>query len=284
MPSFRASSLALPTRSIANASEGSIVAMRRYKQNLETYTSDNYIDQEASVKPLISMAKGELAIKVGAAIRTARKRRGLVQRNIAEALSIDVAAVGMWEGGRNLPSTENMMRTAGILGLDPAALSRGELVYTDTTDLADAEIISDPAPPPTGPMDVKLLGVSYGGDDGDFTFNGEVSGYVRRPPGIASLHNVFALHVLSDSMVPRYDPGDIIYCGGRDAVPGDHVVVEMFGDAEDQAGKSFIKRLKQRTTKEIIVDQYNPAKEITFDRYRIKNLWRVIPLKELLGF
>jgi len=285
MPSFRASSLALPTRSIANASEGSIVIMRKYKQNLESYTSDNYMDQEGAFKPVISMAKGELAIQIGTAIRTARKRRGLVQRNIAEHLGIDVAAVGMWEGGRNLPSTENLLSAALFLGINPVALARGELVYIDgTDDLADAEIISDPAPPPTGPMDVKLLGVSYGGDDGDFTFNGEVAGYVRRPPGIASLHNVFALHVLSDSMVPRYDPGDVIYCGGRDAVPGDHVVVEMFGETEDQPGKSFIKRLKQRTTKEIIVDQYNPAKEITFDRYQVKNLWRVIPLKELLGF
>ncbi len=230
------------------------------------------------------MAKGELPIKIGAAIRTARKRRGLVQRNIAEALDIEVAAVGMWESGRNLPSTENLMRTAEMLKVEPAALSRGDLVYLDAESLGDAEIISDPSPPPTGPMDVKLLGVTYGGDDGDFQFNGDVSGYVRRPPGIAAIQNVFALHVLSDSMVPRYDPGEVIYCGGREAVPGDHVVIETFPDAEGQAGKSFIKKLKKRAAKEIVVEQYNPPKEITFDRYAIKHVWRVIPLKELIGF
>jgi phage repressor protein C with HTH and peptisase S24 domain len=230
------------------------------------------------------MTKKENALKIGLAIKTARKRRGLVQRNIAEALGIEVAAVGMWESGKNSPSFDNLRRAAGLLKVDASALSEGEVVYLDDQDLADAEIITDYAPLPSGPMDVELLGVSYGGDDGDFSFNGEVQGFVRRPPGIASMKNVFALHVLSDSMVPRYDPGEVIYCGGREPVPGDHVVIEMFSPEEGQVGKAFIKKLVQRTGKEIVVEQYNPKKQLSYDRYAIKRLWRVIPLKELLGF
>ncbi|MEQ1403862.1 helix-turn-helix transcriptional regulator [Neorhizobium sp. Rsf11] len=230
------------------------------------------------------MAKNDMKQRVGAAIQTARKRRGLVQRNIADPLGTTVAAVGMWESGKNLPSTENLIKTAEILRVDPAALGRGEVVYLDDVGLADAEVISDPGPPPSGPMDVKVMGVTYGGDDGDFTFNGEIAGYVRRPAGIATVPNVFALHVLSDSMVPRYDPGEVIYCGGRDPIPGDHVVIETFPDQEGQVGKSFIKKLLRRTGSEIIVQQYNPPAELTFDRYAVKNLWRVIPLKELIGF
>lgn len=254
------------------------------KHNLETGASDNWL---ATVRPLgriISMAKKENALRIGAAIKTARKRRGLVQRNIAEALGIEVAAVGMWESGKNSPSFDNLRRAAALLKVDASALSEGELVYLDDSDLADAEVITDLAPLPVGPMDVQLLGVSYGGDDGDFSFNGEVQGFVRRPPGIASLKNVFALHVLSDSMVPRYDPGEVIYCGGREPVAGDHVVIEMFPAEEGQIGKAFIKKLVQRTSKEILVEQYNPKKQFGYDAYAIKRLWRVIPLKELLGF
>lgn len=254
------------------------------KQNLEMNASDNWLHMKEPVGRLISMSKKEAALKIGLAIKTARKRRGLVQRNIAEALDIEVAAVGMWESGRNSPSFENLRRTAELLRVDPSALSQGELVYLDDEGLADAEIITNLEPIPTGPMDVELLGVSYGGDDGDFSFNGEVQGYVRRPPGIASLKNVFALHVLSDSMVPRYDPGEVIYCGGREPLPGDHIVVEMFPEAEGQMGKAFIKKLIQRTAKEIVVEQYNPKKRFSYDRYAVKRLWRVIPLKELLGF
>ena len=258
--------------------------MQRYKQNLEIPASDNYVDAQAILKPLISMAKSQRALAVGTAIRTARKRRGLVQRNIAEALKIDVAAVGMWESGRNLPSTDNLIATAEILGVDYSALGKGELIYLDDEELGDAEIVTERGSPPTGPMDVQILGVTYGGDDGDFSFNGEVAGYVRRPPGVANLRNVFALHLLSDSMVPRYDPGELIYAGGREPVPGDHVVIELYGDTENQAGKSFVKKLIKRTSKEIVVQQYNPDKMITFDPRTVRHLWRVIPLKELFGF
>ncbi|KQS74084.1 repressor [Rhizobium sp. Leaf384] len=233
---------------------------------------------------MISMAKGEHATKIGIAIRTARKRRGLVQRNIAQQLGIDVAAVGMWETGRNLPSPENLLRTAEFLRVDPSALMRGDLVYQDDEALADAEVVSDGFVPNLGPMDIEMLGVIYGGDDGDFTFNGTVAGYVRRPQGIANLKNVWATHVLGDSMVPKFDPGDVIYCGGREPVPGDCIVIELYPDNEGESTKAYVKLLKRRTAKEIITEQYNPKKEVIYDRYRVKNLWRVIPWKELLGF
>ena len=64
-----------------------------------------------------AMAKTELSIKVGAAIRQARKQRGLVMRHIAEHNDTDVAAVGNWETGRNLPKTENLLKTAAFLAL-----------------------------------------------------------------------------------------------------------------------------------------------------------------------
>ena len=36
-------------------------------------------------------------------------------------------------------------------------------------------------------MDIEVLGAAVGGDDGDFTFNGEPAGYVQRPPGVRNL-------------------------------------------------------------------------------------------------
>lgn len=231
------------------------------------------------------MAKTEKSMRVGEAIRSARKQRGKVMRHISEHLGLDVAAIGNWESGRNLPSTDNLFAVAEFLSVDPTALGRGEVVFLGDDPPSDAEVITDLALPPSGPLDVELLGVAVGGDDGDFSFNGEVAGYVRRPAGIANLRKVFALHVLSDSMVPRYDPGEVIYCGGRDPIPGDHVVIEMFPEDENvKAGKAFVKKLVERSTGTLIVEQYNPQKRITFDRYAVKHVWRVIPTRELLGF
>lgn len=232
-----------------------------------------------------AMAKTEKSLKVGEAIRSARKQRGKVMREIAEHLGLDVAAIGNWETGRNLPSTDNLFRVASFLNVDPAALGRGEAVLLGDEPVSDAEPITGLSLPPSGPADVELLGVAVGGDDGDFTFNGEVAGYVRRPAGIAGLKKVFALHVLSTSMEPRYDPGEVIYCGGRDPIPGDHVVIEMFPESEGVAvGKAYVKKLVERTSSTIIAEQYNPPKQLEFDRYAVKHVWRVIPTRELLGF
>lgn len=230
------------------------------------------------------MSKNEMAIKVGAAIRVARKQRGMVMRQIAEHLNTKTAAVGNWEIGKNLPSTENLIKVAGLLRVDASALGQGEVIYLGDEPVSEAEIISDSHELVKGPLDIELRGVAVGGDNGDFTLNGEIAGYVRRPPGISGLRKVFALHVISDSMWPRYEPGELIYCGGREAVPGDDIVIEMFPENDDAVGHAYIKRLVRRSKSEIVCLQFNPNKEITFDPYAIKNIWRVIPLRELLGY
>jgi phage repressor protein C with HTH and peptisase S24 domain len=243
------------------------------------------MDQKQALLSIAGMAKNEKAAIVGAAIRTARKRRGLVMKDIAAHVGKDVAAIGNWETGRNLPSTENLLKTADFLRVDAAALGRGEVSFLDDNEkLNEVEVITEAAPLQMGALDVKILGVAAGGDDGDFTLNGEVQGYARRPPGIAGLTNVFAVHIISDSMVPRYDPGELQYCGGRAPVPGDHVVIEMYPEEGATTGKAYIKKFVERAKGQVICEQYNPPKRVPFDAYSVKNMWRIIPPRELFGF
>jgi len=228
--------------------------------------------------------KPEMARLVGEALRSARKQRGLTLRDVASPLGKTAQAVGNWESGANLPSTENLIEVANVLEVDPVALSQGEVKWKTQRPLNEAEVVSERAPLRMGAMDVEVLGGAVGGDDGDFSLNGEVAGYVRRPPGLANMMNVFAVHILTDSMVPRYDPGELLYCGGRAPLPGDHVLVEMYPEDGETSGKAYIKKLKRRTKSEIICEQYNPPGERTFDAYRLKNMWRIIPPRELFGF
>jgi phage repressor protein C with HTH and peptisase S24 domain len=234
---------------------------------------------------MLAMTKSDRAVKIGAAIRLARKRRGKVMRELAEHIGVETAAVGNWENGHNLPSTDNLLKLADFLHVGSSELGRGEVRFLDEQpELSDAEIVTDPAPFQGGPRDVRVLGASVGGDDGDFTFNGQVIGYVRRPPGIATLNDVFAVHVIGDSMEPRFEPGDMIYCSTRTPVPGDDIVIEMFPAEGETVGKAFIKRLVRRTKSEIVCRQYNPARELVFSPYEVKSVFRVIPLRELVGF
>lgn len=223
---------------------------------------------------------------VGQVIKEARKQRGYVQRQVAEAAKVSVQAVGQWERGDNDISMDKLRSVAAFLRIDPVAANTGELRFVDATEpLNEVEQVTDFGEMPhMGPRDVEVLGVSVGGDDADFSFNGEVVERVRRPPGVAHVRNVFAVHVVGDSMSPKFEPGELLYCGGRPPVPGDYVVIEEFPDDTHPKGKGYIKRLDKRTPGKLVCWQFNPASALEFDAYAIKAVHRVIPLRELLGY
>lgn len=221
----------------------------------------------------------------GSVLRTARKQKGMVLREVALPLGLSPQAVGNWETGANDITMDNLRKVSGLLGIDAEAASRGQLVYLDDEELSEAtRITSVTRVPALGPKDVELLGVVVGGDDADFEFNGEVIDYVRRPPGIATTQGVFASQVIGTSMIPRFEPGEVIYAGGKQPVNGEYVIIELFPAGNAKNGKCFIKKLVSRKPTEIICEQFNPAKQMTFDPYAIKKMSRIIPWQELLGY
>lgn len=229
--------------------------------------------------------KTEINVLRGRAIKAARKRRGWVAREVAEAVGVETGAVGNWESGQNAIASDRFFKVAEVLRIDAQALTKGELLFLDDqADLADAEIVTPMHRLPHGPSDVEQVGVVAGGADGEFSFNGERVGYRKRPAGLLDEPRVFALQIISDSMSPRYDPGEVIYCDAKNPLIGDDIVIEMFPEVEGKPGKAFVKRLVRRTKGSIVVKQFNPEKELSFDPYAIKHLWRVVPNKELYGY
>ncbi|MGX9392536.1 S24 family peptidase [Nitrobacteraceae bacterium UC4446_H13] len=134
-----------------------------------------------------------------------------------------------------------------------------------------------------GDFDVEVRGIAVGGEDDEFYFNGEVIDHIRRPPGIKRAKNVFALNVSGDSMMPRYEPGEPIYVQRANPVIGDYVVVELYPEDENQAGKSFLKKLERRTGRRVVCSQFNPPKELEFDAGEVKEIYRVLKPRDLLG-
>jgi phage repressor protein C with HTH and peptisase S24 domain len=136
----------------------------------------------------------------------------------------------------------------------------------------------------SGPRDVPVLGITVGGSEGDFQFNGQTIDYAPRPPGLTYKKDVYALYVASDSMAPRYEPGDRIYVDPH-RVPSiqDYVVIEM-KPAGTEPGPAYLKRLVRRAGGRIIVEQFNPPRDdMEFYVEEIKALHRVIPWNEVNG-
>lgn len=59
---------------------------------------------------------------MGAKIRQLRERRGMTQKQLADALGLSQVAICLWETGENVPTIQNLYRLADILGCEPGEL------------------------------------------------------------------------------------------------------------------------------------------------------------------
>lgn len=176
--------------------------------------------------------------------------------------------------------------TAEVLGIQEADL-RGQRTAREKVT-APATVRPSATHPPNRHemgLDVQVWGNAAGGSSrADFQFNGQIIDHVRRPPGIASQQGVFALYVVGTSMAPKFEEGNLIYVSSsRPALIGDYVVVELQPMKEGDTHDGYIKRLLKRTPTKLVCEQFNPKKQIEFDLSRVKKVYRVIPLEELLG-
>lgn len=257
---------------------------------------------------------GTMGEEMGRALRAARRAKGLRQYQVAESLGVTREAVSQWETGRTEPSSSHLVQFAALVGTDVRALTQGQVRITTVTAVTDREPISILEDDRAGfrsaipeevraadeerrrnpmaamslmPQDVPVYGIAVGGNDGDFSFNGEVVEYVRRPPGVRSARGVYALYVINDSMAERFYPGELIFVApARTPSIGDFVVLQLFSlDNADRegGGPAFLKRLVKRTPTKTVVEQFNPAQHITFDNSRIKAMHRVLTTNELFG-
>jgi len=211
---------------------------------------------------------------LGLRLRELRLERGMTMAALAERIGVTQPAISQWESGRERPGRETLQRLAGALGVTAEALALRAGAQSATATLSPLQL----------PADVPVLGTAVGGDSGDFCFNGMVVDYVRRPQGVAQMRNIYALWVTGDSMAPWNRRGDLIYVTPtRPPVPGDHVVVELAGVQAHEAGTAMVKLLAGQTPTQYRLRQYNPERDFTIARMRVKAIHKVLSLRELMG-
>jgi phage repressor protein C with HTH and peptisase S24 domain len=198
---------------------------------------------------------------LGLRLRELRLERGMTMAALAERIGVTQPAISQWESGRERPGRETLQRLAGALGVTAEALALRAGAQSATATLSPLQL----------PADVPVLGTAVGGDSGDFSFNGMVVDYVRRPQGVAQMRNIYALWVTGDSMAPWNRRGDLIYVTPtRPPVPGDHVVVELAGVQAHEAGTAMVKLLAGQTPTQYRLRLYNPERDFTIARMRVK--------------
>ncbi len=253
----------------------------RLQANLKRLMRERGIPSMAELSRRASMNEtGVKAIMNG----KSENPRGDTLRNLAAALDVSVDDLIGSAGADFLAADESRLLAIEVKRhVDPAVISSANLPNPNVRLAPDA-----PPFPAISllPRDVPVFGTAQAGPDGAFEMNylGGPVDYVRRAPGLLGMDNVFAIYVEGESMEPWRTPGQIVYVHRkRRPRVGDYVVVVVPQEAPGQPPVSYIKKLAKRTAAEIVVEQYNPPREMRFPNAEGVEVFRVIDWDEAMG-
>jgi SOS-response transcriptional repressor LexA len=139
----------------------------------------------------------------------------------------------------------------------------------------------------TLPRDLPVYGTAAGSNgDGAFLFSQQdVVDYAHRSAGLTGNKVAYGVYVEGDSMEPALHQGDLIIADpGKKPRPGDRVVIVCAAGDNDADGQTaFVKVFVRQTANHLIVKQFNPEKELTFERSKVASVHRILTTAELMG-
>ena len=222
--------------------------------------------------------------KLGDLIRLKRKEMGLNQGQFGNLFGASQTTVSDWERG-NISMMRNWKKLANALDVSESDFLEMMKEANEESDkgqrlpshlkILSAPAFANPAPeaitaaptPALGARDVPVLGRSRGGDGGEFEFNGQVMGWVQRPPHLIGVLDAYATYVDGESMYPRYKPGETVWTNpSKPFVRGDDIIVQLHPNEEGGSPRGYIKEFVRWEPKYLVVAQYNPPMEIKYER------------------
>lgn len=123
---------------------------------------------------------------------------------------------------------------------------------------------------------IAVYGNAIGGENGAFELNGTKLYEVMCPPKLSSCAGAYAIEISGNSMSPRYAEGEIAYIDPMHAVNrGDYVVVQIVSEDSEEL-HAYIKKYLFKTAKELVLEQLNPPKRISFPLKRVTSIHYVV--------
>lgn len=111
---------------------------------------------------------------------------------------------------------------------------------------------------------LPVLGRAQGGSDGSLIVEENPIDWTFRPADLQGVEEAFAIYVSGASMMPKYKNGDLVYVHpSRCVSKGRFVLVET------KEHKGFIKQFTAWRDDMLILQQFNPLKEIALPRSEI---------------
>jgi len=216
--------------------------------------------------------------EIAARVRSVRERAGLSQVAFAKKLAVTRGAVGNWELGGGVKA-ENMRQIAEAFGVafEWLATGRGAMetpVASNVVEIPNA-IVRDKIA--HGGEYIPLYGHAVGGEDGEFPLNGNKLDQILAPPGLSVARGAYAVTCAGESMEPRYFDGETVFVDPlKRPRRGDFVVAQISNGEEDGIPYAYIKRFVRHTDAELVLEQFNPPKELRFPHSRVVSVHFIV--------
>jgi phage repressor protein C with HTH and peptisase S24 domain len=200
-------------------------------------------------------------------IRALREALGLSQSELARRVGVTPQAIQQLEDGK-VRDPRYIVALAEILHVPPATLG---MAAPGSPPAGSYRIQHEPL----GRKDLPVYASAQGGPDGSMVFSYDPIEWRERPSILENVPDAFAMYVVNDSMEPRYRQGDLLLVHPRRPVrPGNDVLCVRV--SENREHLAMIKQLVRMNTKEIVLLQFNPRKEIVVARRDLASLHRVL--------
>ena len=181
------------------------------------------------------------------------------------------------------PRGDTLQKLATVLGVSEHWLLTGEDGVPRNGEVRPADVtLPDRA---AMPKDVPVYGTVAGSElgKGAFQLTSDVVDYVRRPPGLVGARDAYALYVEGESMLPKFEPGELVYVHPHRKVrPLDYVVIQE-PDSDNGEPRGFIKQYVKQTTKLLHTRQFNPEAQVDFILRPGLRWHKVLNSNELMG-
>ena len=116
--------------------------------------------------------------------------------------------------------------------------------------------------------DLPVRGFLKQGEHGYFFENGHVSDFIARPPELQGADEAYAMQLRDYSMTP-FEPGWYATFDPRKPVRAGDLVAIYLND-----GQAMFKKLIKMNAKEVVVRQYEPLKDLTFQMSEVDKIHR----------
>ena len=186
----------------ANDLKGLLNAIVSQISDADRRQSDTLLQMQDRLAHLGNDARS-LRARVPDQFQTAFERIEVGMAELAARIGVSQPAISQWESGREKPGRDSLQKLASAFDVSLDELC-GTPAATPSRKLEPVASVN------AMPVDVPVFGTAVGGEQGDFSFNGEVTDYVRRPQGVAPMRSLYALWVTGDSMAPWNCSGDLI--------------------------------------------------------------------------